>query len=421
MKEDFLHYVWRFKKLNQIGLKTVQNQELVVKDFGLYLGTEGPDFFNAQVYINKQLWAGTVEMHVNASDWYAHHHEIDPAYENVILHVVWNNDVSVLRADGSEIPTLILKEFVEVSAFRAYENFQNQPQFIYCENYIHHFSSFDWMLWKEKLMIERLEQFTDRIVSELKRTNNDWEEAFYSMLFRNFGLNVNGEAFHEMATHLPLKIIRKEQANLLHLEALLLGVGNLLAVQTEDYYLKTLQKTYTYLKQKYQLQEITQKVTFFKLRPDNFPTIRLMQFASFLHHQPFLFDLVQNPESISSSNYLLGAEVSEFWQTHYSFGKVHAHKRKVITQSFHQLILINTILPFQYVYHQQLGNDVVDEILQHYQTISTEKNSITDMFSKFTVEVKSSLDSQSLIFLKKNYCDLKRCLNCDIGIKIMNR
>lgn len=421
MKEDFLHYVWRFKKLNNTVLKTIQKQDVVIKDFGLYLGTEGPDFFNAQVYINKQLWAGNVEMHVNASDWYVHHHEIDPAYTNVILHVVWFNDVAVLRADGSEIPTLILKDYVDENVFKAYQNFKQNPQFIFCEDYIDQFNSFDWILWKEKLMIERLEQFTDRIVNELRYTQNNWDEAFYRMLFRNFGLNINGDAFYEIAKKLPLKIVRKEQAHVLHLEALLMGVSNLLSVPSEEYYLKTLQKTYSYLKEKYQLEEINAKVTFFKLRPDNFPTIRLMQFASFLHHQPFLFDLVRNPECVSTTNHLLGAEVSDFWKTHYTFGKAHESKRKIVTKNFFQLILINTILPFQYVYHQQLGNDVVDEILQHYQSISGEKNVTTDMFSKFNVEMKTSLDSQSILFLKKNYCNLRRCLNCDIGIKIMNR
>src|SRR5690554_2489878 len=292
MKEDFLHYVWRFKKLNTTNLKTIQGNELVIKDFGLYLGTEGPDFFNAQLYINGQLWAGNIEMHINASDWYAHHHEIDSAYDNVILHVVWNNDLSVLRADGSEIPTLVLKDYVSKEVFSAYKQFKNKPQFIFCEDYIQNFNSFDWLLWKEKLMVERLEQFTNRIINELKVTNNNWEESFYRMLLKNFGLNINGTAFYEIAKNLPLKIIRKEQTHDTHLEALFLGTANLLNVDAPDYYLKKLQKTYNFFKQKYQLQPVSTPPTFYKLRPDNFPTIRLVQFASFIYNQPFLFDLV---------------------------------------------------------------------------------------------------------------------------------
>ncbi len=208
MREDFLHYVWRFKKLNNTSLKTVQNNDVVIKDFGLYLGTEGPDFFNAQVYIDGQLWAGNVEMHINASDWYAHHHEIDPAYQNVILHVVWNNDLSVLRSNGTEIPTIVLKDYISENVFNAYQRFKQQPQYIFCEDHIDQFNSFDWLLWKEKLMVERLEQFNNRIVRELKQTSNNWEESFYRMLLRNFGLNINGEVFYEVAKNLPLKIIR---------------------------------------------------------------------------------------------------------------------------------------------------------------------------------------------------------------------
>lgn len=421
MREDFLHYVWRFKKLNNTSLKTVQNNKVVIKDFGLFLGTEGPDFFNAQVYIDGQLWAGNVEMHLNASDWYAHHHEIDPAYQNVILHVVWNNDLSVLRANGTEMPTLVLKDHIPESVFKAYDQFKAKPQYIFCEDYIKQFNSFDWLLWKEKLMVERLEQFTNRIVAELKRTNNNWEEAFYRMLLRNFGLNVNNEVFYEIANKLPLKIIRKEQAHYIHLEALFLGTANLLTSESEDYYLKTLQKTYAYLKQKYGLTQTVNTPSYYKLRPDNFPAIRLMQFVAFIYHQPFIFDLIRNPESISANNHLLGAQVSEYWQTHYIFGKEHKTRKKAIAPSFYNLLLINTILPFQYVYHQQLGNDIIEEVLQHYQSIDLEKNSTTEMFQKLKVPIKTSLDSQSVLFLKKNYCDLRRCLNCEIGVKLMNK
>ncbi len=421
MREDFLHYVWRFKKLNNTSLKTVQNNDVVIKDFGLYLGTEGPDFFNAQVYIDGQLWAGNVEMHINASDWYAHHHEIDPAYQNVILHVVWNNDLSVLRSNGTEIPTIVLKDYISENVFNAYQRFKQQPQYIFCEDYIKQFNSFDWLLWKEKLMIERLEQFTNRIVKELKQTNNNWEESFYRMLLRNFGLNINGDAFYELAANLPLKIIRKEQAHLVHLEALFLGTANLLQSESEDYYLKTLQKTYAYLKQKYQLKQNNLTPSYYKLRPDNFPVIRLVQFATFIYNQPFLFDLIRNPESISVNNKLLDIQISNYWQTHYVFGKEHKNRKKTVSQSFYNLLLINTILPFQYVYHQQLGKDMIDEVLQHYQSIDLEKNSTTDMFKKMNIPLTSSLDSQSVLFLKKNYCDLKRCLNCEIGIKLMNR
>lgn len=421
MREDFLHYVWRFKKLNTAILKTVQNNEIVVKDFGLFLGVEGPDFFNAKIYIDDQLWAGNVEMHINASDWYAHHHETDTAYDNVILHVVWNNDISVVRANGEEIPTLLLREYVSESVYKAYSQFKLQPKFIFCEDYIRHFSAFEWLLWKEKLMIERLEQFSDRIVSELKQTQNNWEEAFYRLLLRNFGLNVNGDVFYQIAQQLPLKVLRKEQTNILHLEALLLGTAGLLSNDSEDFYLVTLRKIFQYLSHKYGLKPISGKVSFHKLRPDNFPTIRLTQFAAFFHQQLFLFDLVKNPETICVNNKLLGAQSSEFWQTHYVFGREHKKRTKTVTASFYNLILINTILPFQYVYHQQLGSDMIEEVLQHYNSIAFEKNSIISVFKSLEVSIESSLDSQSILFLKKNYCDLRRCLNCDVGIKLMNQ
>ncbi|HUH25624.1 MAG TPA: DUF2851 family protein [Flavobacterium sp.] len=421
MKEDFLHYVWRFKKLNTAILKTVQNNEIVIKDFGLFLGNEGPDFFNAKMYIDDQLWAGNVEMHINASDWYAHHHEQDTAYNNVILHVVWNDDTPILRNNGSEIPTLILKNYVSNAVFEAYNRFNLQPKYIFCEDSIHHFTDFEWLLWKEKLMIERLEQFTNRIIAELKQTQNNWEEAFYRLLLRNFGLNVNNESFYEIACQLPLKVLKKEQSEVTHLEALLLGTANLLEGNSEDFYFNTLKKTYQYLRYKYRLKPIEGKVSFYKLRPDNFPTIRLVQFARFFQQQLFLFDLVKNPEILCVNNKLLGAQASDYWQTHYVFAREHPKRNKAVSQSFYQLVLINTILPFQYVYHHQMGNDILEEILQRYQSMAYEKNNTTTMYKSLKVPIENSLDSQALLFLKKNYCDLRRCLNCDVGIKLMNR
>lgn len=421
MREDFLHYVWRFKKLNSALLKTVQGNQVVVKDFGMYLGTEGPDFFNAKVFIDQQLWAGNIEMHVNASDWYVHHHEIDAAYDNVILHVVWNNDIPVVRANGEEIPTLLLKDYVSDATFRTYNQFQSDPKFIFCENYLKHFSPFEWMLWKEKLMIERLEQFSKRIFSELEQTQNNWEEAFYRLLLRSFGLNINGEAFYQLARSLPLTVLKKNQSNLMHLEALLLGTAGLLQNENEDYHLQLLQKTYQYLAHKYDLNIVVSKVSFHKLRPDNFPTIRLVQFADFFHKQLFLFDIIKNTKAGILHNNLLDSSVSEYWESHYVFGRIHKKRNKKVSKSFYELILINTILPFQYVYHQQFGKEMIEDILEHYQTIGYEKNTAVAVFKSLNVLVENALDSQALLYLKKNYCDLRRCLSCDVGIKIMNQ
>jgi len=421
MREDFLHYVWRFKKLNTALLKTVQGNEIVVKDFGMFLESEGPDFFNAKIYIDQQLWAGNIEMHLNASDWYAHHHEIDAAYDNVLLHVVWNNDIPVVRANGEEIPTLLLKDYVSEVTFKTYNKFLSEPKFIFCENYLTCFSPFDWILWKEKLMIERLEQFSKRINKELEQTHNNWEEAFYRLLLRNFGLNINGESFYQVALELPLSVLKKNQSNLMHLEALLLGTAGLLVNDNEDYYFKNLQKTYEFLAYKYNLSPIVTKVSFHRLRPDNFPTIRLIQFAGFFQKQLFLFDLIKNTKVVRQDNNLLGCSVSEYWQTHYVFGRIHKKRNKTVSKTFYELILINTILPFQYVYHHQFGKEVIEDILSHYQSIEYEKNAAVSVFKSLNVSVENALDSQALLYLKKNYCDLRRCLSCDVGIKIMNQ
>lgn len=423
MKEDFLHFVWRHKRIDVLNLFTEQNQKLEVLQFGDYLQTSGPDFFNAKLVIDHQIWVGNVEMHLNASDWYAHKHETDLSYDNVILHVVWNYDVDVFRKDGSVIPVLNISKYVEADLVLKYQKLQTHKQWILCENNINEIESFTWLQWKEKLIIERLELKAQPILKLLKETNNNWEEVLFILLAKNFGLNINGVNFEQTAQIISFNVIRKERFSDLNLEALLFGVSGLLNEPKDDVYFKKLKNEYLYLQTKHQItNQANEKIQFFKLRPDNFPTIRLSQLANLFHTKENLFsELIENEKSLVNFYLYFNVHVSEYWQTHYVFDKESIHKTKKVAHSFIDLLLINTILPLRFIYFKAIGKDDFESILETYQEIKSENNTIINKFKALKIPSENAYDSQALIHLNKNYCDVKKCLHCMIGVTLLKK
>ena len=292
MKEDFLHYLWKFKKFDFIGATTTQGQELQVLKPGMHNHLAGPDFFNAQVRIDGQLWAGNVEVHLKSSDWYAHHHERDTAYENVILHVVWEHDVDVYDRTNRALPTLELRHFVKKDILSNYFRLfsRSQKKFINCERDITEVPIPVMDTWMERLFFERLERKVGEIDLLLQESANDWEAVLFKMLARNFGTKINAGSFMEMARLIPFSTIRKCRGNNGQLEAMFLGACDLLPPETQDVHVQGLKKEYEFLKVKFGVsQKISQPVQFFKLRPQNFPTIRLSQLAKLYEQEDSLF------------------------------------------------------------------------------------------------------------------------------------
>ena len=422
MREDFLHYVWRHKKITTvIELTTEQGQRLEIIRFGEYLQTAGPDFFNAQIRLNGQLWAGTIEMHVKSSDWYSHRHEQDKAYENVILHVVWQDDIPVIRADNTIIPTLVLQKYVQTASLENYEKLMSSRNELLCETEIQELPVFVWELWKEKLLLERLEKKAVHIEKYLLNTQNNWEEVLYLLLLRSFGLNRNGDSFEQLGKHIPWQVIRKERNHILHVESLFFGSCGWLK-QSHTPYQKELKKTFEYLLHKHQIiQNNYIEPQFFKLRPDNFPTIRLAQLAQLLHQSSELFNrLVVQSLSYTEIVQLLKVNVSDFWKTHYVFEKESPFKNKAISASFVDLLLINTFLPLQFVYRKHRGEYPFEKATDIYQQLPSEKNAITDLFSKHKIKCHSAFDSQALKELKTYYCDQQNCLSCAVGHYVLS-
>lgn len=420
MKEDFLHYLWKFKKFDTLNLRTVNHEEITIINTGNYLELAGPDFFNAQIKIGNQKWAGNVEIHLKSSDWYAHNHEKDAAYENVILHVVWEHDAEIFRQNNTEIPVLVLKDYISSEIVLNYNSLTLPKSWIFCEKQITQVGSFVFKNWQERLFFERLERKSKSIYDLLEETNQDWEAVLFCLLAKNFGLNTNGNSFLQLAKAIPFSIIRKESFELENLEALFFGSAGLLDSDKEDVYFKDLKFRYFYLLHKYQLEKVyIEPVQFFKHRPDNFPTIRLSQLANLYHEHQNLFSKVIELKSIAGIYKLLNSSAGLYWQNHYQFDKESPKKRKTLSNSFIDLLVINTIIPLQFAYSKTRGESVSEDLISILDEISPEKNSIIEKFKSFGIKSANAFDTQSLLQLKKEYCDVNGCLKCAVGMELL--
>ncbi len=422
MKEEFLHYLWKFKKFNALNLETSNGEEITIVTVGHYLELAGPDFFNAQIIIWNQKWAGNVEIHLKSSDWYVHHHERDASYENVILHVVWEHDTEIFRKNNTEIPVLELKNYVEKATIEDYQTLMTPKSWIFCEKQLKDINEFTMKNWQERLFFERLERKSKPIYALLQETNSDWEAVLFCLLAKNFGLNTNGEIFLKIAQSIPFSIIRKESFEVENLEALLLGNAGLLDVEKEDNYFKDLKFRYFYLLHKYQLEKkAVEAVQFFKHRPDNFPTIRLSQLAYLFHVQQNLFSKIIEANSVANIYETFGVSASNYWQNHYQFDKESPKKKKQLSKSFIDLIIINTIMPLQFAYAKSQGKETSEDLIRLLNEVAPEKNAIMDKFASFGIKSKNAFESQSLLQLKNEYCNKSRCLECGIGMVLLKK
>ena len=422
MQEDFLHYLWKHKKFNVIDLKTSIGESIFIVYTGKHNYNSGPDFFAAQLKIDNQLWVGNVEIHVKSSDWYIHNHEIDKAYDNVILHVVWEHDTEVFRKKNSIIPTLELKKLVSSEALQNYKKlFSKSQKWINCENDFNGVDDFVIQNWLERLYFERLERKSIEIESLLKVNSNNWEEVLFKMLAKNFGLKVNGEAFMSMASSFDFSVLRKQQSKLISLEALFFGQSGLLNNNVEDIYVLNLVKEYNFLKQKFNLtnSNVT-PLQFFRLRPLNFPTIRLSQLAMLYNEKQNLFSNIMEANSVADIYKLFNVKTTLFWETHFTFNKTAKASKKKITKSFIDLLIINTIIPLKFCYAKYQGKTMDNDILEIIQHIASENNNIVKKFNAFKLISKTALQSQALLQLKNEYCNKNKCLQCALGYFVIS-
>lgn len=423
MREDFLHYIWKNNYLLNKNLRLVNGDILQIISSGEHNKLSGPDFLGAHLKIGTQEWAGNVEIHTHSSHWYAHGHEKDRAYSNIILHVVWQHDSEVFDYHNNIIPTLELQSIVSQEILDTYHDFFNRPtSFIPCEKELIHIENSVWNIWKSTLYLERLKEKSSLILKMLQDTQNDWESVFFRLMMRYFGGNINGEIFENAARKIPFTIIRKELHRIESLEALLFGQLGLLTGEALDTYQKTLQTEYQYQQHKYQLLTSEIGVQFFKLRPSNFPTIRLSQLANFYNKEKNLFAKCLSINSIEEWQTLVTSiSTSEYWKTHYTFTKESKSKIKKITKLQAELLWINVIIPIQYTYAIFLNELNNSSFLTKMTNVPVEENAILNKFQNLKVVINNALESQAILQLYKKYCSKHECLRCQIGITLLKQ
>jgi hypothetical protein len=422
--EDLLHYAWRHRRFDATNLETTQHQFIEILTIGTHNPYNGPDFFNARLRIDDTIWAGNVEMHVLASDWNAHKHSDNEAYNNVILHVVWEEDAVIIGKDGQAIPCIELSNRIDSQLITIYKKLIFNELRIPCFHHFAEVSDITKQMWLERLLIERIEQKTEKILPSLTSSHDNWEETFYRALAANFGTKPNQVPFEAVANALPLQILAKHKHNFFQIEALFFGQAGFLEEEFTEEYPKKLQAEYRYLRAKWQLAPALTKAQwhFRSLRPANFPTIRLAQFAVLVDKSIHLFSKILEAETVQTLQTLLKVALSDFWLTHYTFEKTSKSIRKTLGKDTIELLIINTIVPFLFLYGKKRGNDALKErAITFLETTSPEKNSIIETWEALAVQPKSAADTQALLQLKNNYCDKKRCLECAIGHSILKK
>jgi hypothetical protein len=416
MNEDFLYYLWKYH-LPGKTLTGSRNEEITIHHPGQQNYDSGPDFFNGKIKIDDTLWAGNIEIHTKSSDWYRHGHQEDPNYDNIILHVVYEDDRPVFRKNGEPVPTLVLKDKFDKHLFERYQGFLLSKQWIPCGESISNVGHFEIMSWLHRLAIERLERKAGEIEQMLHENKSDFREIFYRKLLRSYGFKTNAEAFEQLAFSLPFTILTKHKDNLLQIEALLFGQAGMLRQEFDDDYPRQLQSEYRFLAQKYQLKPMQPEAwRFMRMHPPNFPTIRLAQFARLFHRSTALLQKILEAERLSDVISLLQTETSDYWKTHFRFDKPATARPKKMGKASLHLILINTIIPFVFVYGKETNQrQLREKSLEWLVALPSEKNHITRNFSLLGIKPENALQSQALIRLKTVYCQNKQCLRCGVG------
>jgi hypothetical protein len=421
MTEDLLKFLWKHKLYLPESLTLPDGSVIEVVHPGVHNHDAGPDFFNTRIKAGNTIWAGNAEVHVRASDWNRHNHNSNEAYQNVILHIIAENDTEVKNSRGEEIPTIVLR--CNDAILAQYNYLLQNNLWVPCAKHIKNIDPFEISLWMEKLGIARLEEKTKEIAVHLEQTQNNWEEVLYRMLLRSFGFHQNSQPFEQLAKSVSYKIIEKHADSILYTEALLFGQAGFLneLLPYDDYFLK-LQKEYRHLSGKYNLKPIQRHLwKFLRMRPGNFPTVRLAQIASVIHYRSKMFAYIREADTLEQLKDLFAISPSVYWNNHYMFGKVSRPKEKTIGDESIETVLINSVFPVLFLYGKKLGlEQFQNRALDLLGQLSPEKNSVIEKWQNMGIKVNNAFQSQALLYLKNCYCDRHRCLECSIGSRILS-
>jgi len=421
--EDFLHYVWKFRLFERADLRTMDGEELEIFSVGMHNSDSGPDFQTARIRIGDTAWAGNVEVHISSSDWQRHGHTTDDSYSNVILHVVYKDDKPLVLPNGRRVPTLELHNRIPDDLYNRYHNlvFGNQT-IIPCEANIGSVDGLTMHNWLTRVLIERLEKRSAAVIDALNINRGDWEETFYQFLAANFGFKTNALPFELLAKSIPQITLAKHKNNPLQIEALIFGQSGFLTGELKDEYPLKLKKEYEFLQKKYKLIPIENHLwKFMRLRPQNFPTVRLAQFAALIVHSNHLFSKVLDIKDVKTlRNLFTEIKVDPYWDTHYRFDVESAPSEKNMGAKSIDILLLNTLALFLFSYgkHNQIQH-YINRSLKLLEHLPGESNNIITDFTNLGLKINTAFESQALLELKNNYCNYKKCLHCGVGNKIL--
>lgn len=416
MNEDFLHYLWKYRLFGN-ALTTTLNEPIEVIETGFHNHDSGPDFLNAKIKIDHTTWVGNIEIHVNASDWITHAHHLDKAFRNVILHVVFNNDLPESSLSSPPAPCAEVGRLIDYKLYYKYKDFLAAKGWVPCYLQIGETQRMVLSSWFERMLAERLTASSANVLNLYQECSCNWSETFYRLLARSFGLKINGDSFELLSRELPFPIIQRHRSNLFQLEALLFGVAGFLEDRFDDEYPNKLKLEFEFLSKKYDLKPLSvHHWQFLRMRPAGFPTIRLAQFASFWHRNAIDLDdiLHRSPDEVAAMHF--EAEASSYWKDHYLPDKESLHKSKVMGKGTSNSLIINTIPPLIFAYGQQIGDlQSTERAVQILEKIEPEVNHETKKWIDIGIKPASAAETQALHYMKKNYCDQKKCLHCRIG------
>lgn len=421
LSEKLLQHIWRYRLYDVRDLCTTQGEPVSVIHPGILNTHAGPDFLQARVQIGNTLLAGHVEIHLKTSDWERHGHAVSPAYGNLILHVVFENDAVASTALPPHVPTLELQQYIPKLLLERYEQLMQAMHFVPCSPRLSLVDELTWLGWKDRMLVERMQERTALFRQWLQESNGNWQEIFYRAMARSFGLPVNADAFEDLSRSLSVRILTAHKPQLPHLEALLLGQAGLLAETFTEEYPRYLQQEYRFFQSKYRLQPLaSHRWKWLRMRPAAFPTIRLAQFAKLVHQSSHLFSRILEAHTIEQLCRMLEVTASPYWDDHYRLEKPSVSSPKKLGISTVHRIVINTVVPMLFLYGTEMSLPQYREhAMALLRALPAEQNKITAQWKQAGVTNLSAWDSQALLHLRKAYCDHKLCLDCGIGNKIL--
>ena len=420
MNERLLQFIWQFRHFNQSALCTTDGRHLQILHPGNINHNSGPDFSEAKIKISDTTWVGNIELHVCASHWHQHKHASDKNYHNIILHVVWINDEEIFDNNHQLIAALELQSLVPKITLQRFENLMQTAAEIPCAFALPVLNEISWISWKERLAAERLQQKSTLIIQRLIQCNNNWEEVFWITLCRSFGMKVNADIFEQIAQTLSVNLLAKHKTQVHQLEALLLGQAGLLQQEFQDAYVVMLKKEYRFLAKKYTLRHLNKQPAFLRMRPSNFPTLRLAQLAMLIHISNHLFSKIKSVKNVNEIFQWFDITANDFWNYHYSLNDKAAYQPKALGRSFIQHIIINAVVPVLFTYGMNKNEPAWnDKSLSFLMELEPEQNTVIKPWKAHNVSNKNALESQALIHLKNNYCSNRKCLDCAVGVKLL--